>query len=139
MAKSRREKRPRERATPRPKIATPPAPKGPRAIAMVLLTFAAVFVALDVGSYTQKSATWDEPLHVTSGYVALARHDYRIDPEHPPFLRMWAALPLMAIQGIKLDTAIIDKTPPTMDWAMAKQLDFGHQFMYVDNDADRLL
>jgi len=139
MAKSRREKRPRERATPRPKIATPPAPKGPRAIAMVLLTFAAVFVALDVGSYTQKSATWDEPLHVTSGYVALARHDYRIDPEHPPFLRMWAALPLMAIQGIKLDTAIIDKTPPTMDWAMAKQFDFGHQFMYVDNDADRLL
>jgi hypothetical protein len=104
----------------------------------VLLTFATVFVALDVVSYTQASATWDEPIHVTSGYVALARHDYRIDPEHPPFLRMWAALPLMAIQGIKLDTAVIDKTPPTA-WAMEKLFDFSHQFMYVDNDADRLL
>ena len=139
MSKSRREKRPRERATAPPKTATRPAPKGPRAIAVALLTFAATFVALDVVSYTQKSATWDEPLHVTSGYVALARHDYRVDPEHPPFLRMWAALPLMAMQGIKLDTSIIDKTPPSMDWAMAKQFDFGHQFMYVDNDADRLL
>ena len=139
MSKSRREKRPRERATAPPKTATRPAPKGPRAIAVALLTFAAAFVALDVVSYTQKSATWDEPLHVTSGYVALARHDYRVDPEHPPFLRMWAALPLMAMQGIKLDTSIIDKTPPGMDWAMAKQFDFGHQFMYVDNDADRLL
>src|ERR1700682_2753463 len=119
MAKSRRGKRPRERSAPPPKTAAPSAPPRPRAIAIVLLTFAAVFVVLDVASYTRESATWDEPIHVTSGYVALARHDYRIDPEHPPFLRMWAALPLLAIQGIKLDTTLIDRTQPTA-WAMEK-------------------
>jgi hypothetical protein len=51
---------------------------------------------------------------------------------------MWAALPLMALNGINLDTAIIDETDPTA-WAMEKLFVFSHQFMYVDNDADRLL
>src|SRR6185436_6910661 len=140
MAKSKREKRARERpAPPSQKVApSAPAPKTPRAIALILLAFAAVFVTLDVVSYTKKSATWDEPIHVTTGYVALAQRDYRVDPEHPPFLRMWAALPLLGMRGIKLDTSTIDKTPPTA-WAMEKLFDFSHQFMYVDNDADRLL
>lgn len=140
MAKSKRERHARERSAPALKRVAPAAaaPKSPRAIAMVLVAFAAVFVALDVVSYTKKSATWDEPIHLTTGYVALAQHDYRVDPEHPPFLRMWAALPLMSMSGIKLDTATIDKTQPTA-WAMEKLFDFSHQFMYVDNDADRLL
>ena len=62
---------------------------------LVLCVFAVVFIALTVGSYTQKSATADEPQHLTAGYTALRLHDYRIDPEHPPFLRMLAALPLL--------------------------------------------
>src|SRR5437667_638233 len=106
--------------------------------ALVLVAFAVVFSALAVVSYTQKSATWDEPQHVTTGYLALTRGDYRTDPEHPPFLRMWASLPLLAIRGIKLDTSVIDQTPPS-DWVALKQFYFCHQFMYLDNDADRLL
>ncbi|HUK83652.1 MAG TPA: glycosyltransferase family 39 protein [Verrucomicrobiae bacterium] len=104
----------------------------------VLAFFAGVFCVLAVCSYTRESATMDEPQHLTSGYCALKRHDYRIDPEHPPFLRMWAALPLLAIDGIKLDTSVIDPVP-TMEWAWSNQFDFCHQFMYFDNDADRLL
>ena len=138
MATSKDEKRPREGSAPPPIAAARSAPKRPLAIAITLLTFSVVFVALAVGSYTQKSATWDEPVHVTTGYVALTRHDYRVDPEHPPFLRMWAALPLMVLQGIKLDTSIIGQTEPT-PWAFEKLFDFSHRFMYVDNDADRLL
>ena len=60
--------------------------------AVVLLIFAAAFITLTVSSYVQKSATADEPTHLTAGYTALKLGDYRIDPEHPPFLRMWAAL-----------------------------------------------
>jgi len=106
--------------------------------AIVLSLFAVIFVALSVASYTEKSATWDEPQHVTTGYLALKRHDYRTDPEHPPFLRMWAALPLLAIGDIKLDSTVIDRTSPA-DWVGLGQFLFCHRFMYKANDADRLL
>jgi Dolichyl-phosphate-mannose-protein mannosyltransferase len=106
--------------------------------AIVLSLFAIVFIALGVASYTQKSATWDEPQHVTAGYIALTRHDYRTDPEHPPFLRMWAALPLLAFRDIKLDTTVIDRVTPS-DWTGLMQFYFCHHFMYKGNDADRLL
>jgi 4-amino-4-deoxy-L-arabinose transferase-like glycosyltransferase len=98
----------------------------------VLCAFAVVFIALTVGSYTQKSATTDEPQHLTAGYTALRLHDYRIDPEHPPFLRMWAALPLMMMADVKLDTN-------TVSWQTGQNWDFSHHFLYELNDADHLL
>ncbi|HUL73739.1 MAG TPA: glycosyltransferase family 39 protein [Vicinamibacterales bacterium] len=123
----------RERPAPPPDAAPP----GRRAAAIALTVFVLVFVGLALASYTQKSAVWDEPIHVTDGYVSLAQHDYRVDPEHPPFLRMWAALPLLALGTDPLDLAIIDRTAPT---AWARTL-FGvcERFLYGDNDAEKLL
>jgi hypothetical protein len=106
--------------------------------ALVLTIFAAVFIVLTVTSYVQKSATWDEPQHVIAGYNALKFHDYRTDPEHPPFLRMWAALPLLAQPEIRMDVSVIDKTNP-IAWTGLLQFEFCHVFLYVLNDADRLL
>jgi hypothetical protein len=99
---------------------------------VVLSAFTVAFIALTVGSYTQKSATVDEPQHLTAGYTALRLHDYRIDPEHPPFLRMWAALPLLAMPEVRIDTNI-------PSWTMANGWEFSHRFLYELNDADRLL
>lgn len=106
--------------------------------AIALSIFAAAFITLTVTSYTQKSATWDEPQQLTGGYLALTRGDYRTDPEHPPFVRMWAALPLLAMSGIKSDTAVIDHISPT-EWVGFRQFEFCHWFLYQQNDADRLL
>ncbi len=41
------------------------------------------------------SATWDEPHHLFDGYAILTRHDYRLNPEVPPLIKMVAALPLL--------------------------------------------
>lgn len=121
-------------------ISTPPArlpsSRSRRTNGAVLVVFAVVFATLEVVAYTQKSATWDEPIHITAGYVALAKGDYRVDPSHPPFLRMWAALPLLALRPA-VDTAEIDRTP-ILDWLTAAY-GFAHRFMYVENDADALL
>src|SRR5687768_1388459 len=102
-----------------------------------LLAFAAAFVALEVNAYTRKSATWDEPIHLTSGYAALAEHDYRIDPSHPPFVRMWAALPLLFTGRPPIETGIIDRAAVSV-W-LPQAYGFAHRFLYVENDADRLL
>jgi hypothetical protein len=107
-------------------------------IALVLIPFAVLFFILTVSSYTQKSATWDEPQHLIAGYTALKFHDYRTDPEHPPFLRMWAAWPLLMMPGIKMDLEAIDKIHPVA-WVGSGQFFFCHAFLYQMNDADRLL
>src|SRR6266853_153982 len=99
---------------------------------IVLGAFAVVFIALTGGSYTQKSATIDEPQHLTAGYTALRLGDYRIDPEHPPFLRLWAALPLLAMPNVQLDTN-------TVAWQTSDEWVFSHDFLYHLNDADKLL
>jgi hypothetical protein len=99
---------------------------------VVLCSFAAIFIALTVGSYTQESATVDEPQHLTAGYTALRLGDYRIDPEHPPFLRLWAAMPLLVMRNVQFDTN-------TLAWQTADAWPFSHNFLYGINDADRLL
>ena len=98
----------------------------------MLCAFAVVFVALTVGSYTQKSATVDEPQHLTAGYTALRLHDHRVDPEHPPFLRLWAAMPLLAMSDVKLETN-------SVAWQTGDDWAYSHHFLYQLNDADRLL
>jgi hypothetical protein len=106
--------------------------------ALLLCIFAAIFITLTVTSYRQKSATWDEPQHLIAGYNALKFHDYRTDPEHPPFLRMWAALPLLFQSNIKMDVSVIDQVPPVL-WTGLLQFEFCHAFLYNLNDADRML
>jgi dolichyl-phosphate-mannose-protein mannosyltransferase len=105
---------------------------------IVVLVFAAVFAFLTVSSYTGNSATWDEPQHLTAGYVALTLGDYRLDPENPPFLGMWAALPLLVQKGITLDR---DGLPREAAGAQlfTSPFDFCRRFLYQQNDADRLL
>jgi len=105
---------------------------------LILALFALVYASLAISSYRQKSAVWDEPGHLTAAYMDLTAHDYRVDPEHPPLLRLWTGLPLLAMSGLKLDTsgAGLDQWGP---WLTVGQLSFSHRFCYLDNDCDRML
>ena len=108
-------------------------------IAATLIVFAVAFGVLEVFAYTQKSATIDEPIHLTTGYAALAERDYRVETTHPPFMRMWAALPLLFMRDVHLDTSVIDRTEPAVWLSGSTSFDFSTKFLYVDNDAERLL
>ena len=101
-------------------------------LTLVLVIFAVAFLTLTVASYRRESATVDEPQHVVGGYIAWKLHDYRVAPEHPPFLRMWATLPLLAMSEIKLDTN-------SVYWLKGDQWRFCREFLFQDNDADQLL
>lgn len=98
----------------------------------------ALFVALALGASSGNSATWDEPIHLTAGYAALTAGDYRVDPSHPPLLRMWAALPLVVDRPVReVDTVRIDQRPAA-SW-VTEAYGLAHRFLYVDNDADRMI
>lgn len=107
-----------------------------RRSAVALTIFTVIFAALEIGSYIQKSATWDEPIHLTAGFAAFAESDFRVDPSHPPFLRLWSAIPLF-LSGVIIDTSEIDRTAAA-PW-LQRSYGFAHEFLYRDHDADRLL
>jgi 4-amino-4-deoxy-L-arabinose transferase-like glycosyltransferase len=123
-------------ATPK---AHPPVTESRWRIIAILALFAVSFTSLRVASYIQTSATWDEPIHLTAGYAALAHGDFRVDPSHPPFVRMWAALPLLAMPGVTMNTSTVDHAPAETWLADDQPYRFARAFMYGENDADRML
>ena len=98
----------------------------------ILATFALVYTTLAVVSYVQKSATWDEPMHLTAGYVALIAGDHRVDPSHPPFMRMWAALPLLVLPPPVIDTSALDRVSGSQ-WS-SQAYEYARRFLYVYQD-----
>jgi hypothetical protein len=106
---------------------------------VVLSVFAVLFLTLTFVSFIRTSATFDEPDHLTSGYFSLKAKDYRVDPEHPPFLRMWAALPLLAQRNIKFPEQTIDRTD-SLEWVTGtEKYALIDSFVYEINDADQML
>ncbi|MES2692597.1 MAG: hypothetical protein V4773_03920 [Verrucomicrobiota bacterium] len=55
----------------------------------------ALFYLTLLASLRSKSATFDEPGHITGGYVYWKYNDYRIDPENGNLSKRWMALPLL--------------------------------------------
>src|SRR6266478_4176119 len=45
-------------------------------------------------SVERESLTFDEGDHIFAGYMSLKHHDFGLNPEHPPLVKMVAALPL---------------------------------------------
>jgi hypothetical protein len=52
---------------------------------------------LMLGSSWEDSLTFDEPAHITAGYASLRFCDARLNYEHPPLLKMLAAIPLLLL------------------------------------------
>src|ERR1700730_14917461 len=77
----------------------PPVAPPSRAVLIGLSIAAlAAFSALAVGDIITSSPTSDETSHLVAGYSYLIAHDYRLNPEHPPFLKKLAALPLLTMR-----------------------------------------
>jgi Dolichyl-phosphate-mannose-protein mannosyltransferase len=49
-------------------------------------------------SVRQESISWDEGDHLFSGYESWKRFDFGLNPEHPPLVKLVAAIPLLRLQ-----------------------------------------
>src|SRR5258706_3720240 len=56
---------------------------------------------------SRKGILNDEIVHIPAGYYHLVAGDFQLNNEHPPLIKMWAALPLLLIQP--------NESPPTAD------------------------
>lgn len=61
------------------------------------------------GQISRKSLTNDEMIHIPAGYYHLVAGYFQLNNEHPPLVKMWAALPLLFIQP--------NEPPPATDEA----------------------
>jgi Dolichyl-phosphate-mannose-protein mannosyltransferase len=93
----------------------------PAAILAALLL--ALLAFLLIGSALQESQAFDEANHLGAGFMYLKHGDFSRNPEHPPLVKMLAALPLLPM-GLK--------QPPTLPIPFFKASDsfFGTQLLY---------
>ena len=83
-------------------------------VAILLLSGVIVFF-----SASDESITVDEVVHVPAGVSYLQEHDARMNPEHPPLMKVLAALPLV-IGGLRLDYSL-------PHWQLTKDALFGEE------------
>jgi len=96
------------------------------------LALVGLAAGLALGAARGDSITVDEPIHLLAGYGALARGDLRLNPEHPPLARMWAALPLLVVEP---------RWPPPAapGWRASDFLDLARDWLARWNDGMRLI
>lgn len=103
---------------------------------VVVSLFALLFSFTAIGSFLQKSATYDEPIHLFAGYSHIKWGDFRPNPEHPPLAKSLAALPLLALavnDSRPLEPLSAPETRGAENWWVA-----AHHMLFLDNNADRL-
>lgn len=98
-------------------------------IIIILLLLAALI--LSVSSMRTINETNDEVPHIAAGYSYLLKGDFRLNAEHPPLIKAFAALPLLF-------------SPPHFDsndqfWKQSLAWDFGQMFLYSWNSPDRIV
>ena len=96
------------------------------AIPALLVVF---FIAATSASW-MKSATFDEAVHIYSGWRILTAGDFTTNHEHPPLMKMLAAIPVV-LSGAR--------PPSTPMKSEADMWQVSHDFLHHANDADGLL
>jgi 4-amino-4-deoxy-L-arabinose transferase-like glycosyltransferase len=91
-----------------------------------------VSAALQIYSVAGECQTWDEGIHIASGYAYLTRGDFRWNQEHPPLVKLVSALPLLlAHPQLPVDTD---------GWRKLDETQVGVSFLYHNQtSADTLL
>lgn len=80
------------------------------------------------------SATYDEIAHIPAGYSYLVERDMRLNPEHPPLIKMLSAIPLLFLD-LNFDT-----TQKYWTEDVNGQWDAGRAFLYASgNDPEAIL
>jgi hypothetical protein len=94
----------------------------------------ALFVACSWFSLARDSAAFDETAHLGAGISYLETGDFRLNPEHPPLVKMLAAAPLKVLQrgGGDYDSPQWNGTPSTAGderRSHAEEWGFGFEFI----------
>ncbi|MEE8161453.1 MAG: glycosyltransferase family 39 protein [Acidobacteriota bacterium] len=83
----------------------------------------AAFLIQAVSTLSMTAPTYDEVAHIAAGYAALTTGRYHLNREHPPLVKLLAALPLLSIGG-RVE-AFDPSWPATDEWTFGRRFLFG--------------
>jgi hypothetical protein len=92
----------------------------------------ALFLLQSVGSMRRLSTTSDETSHLPAGYTYLVNGEIRLNPQHPPLVKLLCGFPLLFLQPEW------DENDPAWTAEPPDEWQFGFDFLY-SNDAAALL
>lgn len=81
------------------------------------------FVLQCIGAW-QDSQTTDEAVHAAAGRSYWQTGDFRLNPEHPPLIKLLAAVPLLAVQRTAIDTSSVE-WDQRQEWIVGIHLLYG--------------
>ncbi len=85
--------------------------------AAAVLALLAAMAGLMFWAESLESVTYDEPMHIASGFAFLKTHDYSFNEEHPPLTKALAAVPLL-FTGAELPPGPIPQnTGAAVEWS----------------------
>ena len=107
-------------------------PKSARSIWVVagVAALLIVFVLQLTLAARQNSITWDEDDHIYAGYLQWKNADFGLNPEHPPLVKMLAAVPLLNLPL---------KVPELQNRNFKIEAFLGGKDFLFHNDADAIL
>lgn len=99
---------------------------------LIFLIYSGIHVYLGSRALTRLSPTFDEPVHLTAGYIYWTkgqdRKNYRYNGyDHPPFAEMWAAIPLLFL---KPELPVNHPAWQAQNWHADNQYRFADEFLY---------
>ena len=100
----------------------------------ILLVFCILFSFEVIRTIRQKSATFDEPVNLTSGYLSLKARNDRLIPQNLPLVKLLGAFPLLFA-----DKVVLPLAPAREQLDEEDQYRYAYHFLYTVNDGDRLL
>ncbi|OGY56307.1 MAG: hypothetical protein A2Y84_00990, partial [Candidatus Colwellbacteria bacterium RBG_13_48_8] len=101
---------------------------------ITLALILSVSLALMVGSSLSESATMDELAHIPAGYSYAKYLDYRLNPEHPPLVKILAGAPLLFLDLNFPDDSSAWREEVNAQWKM------GDLFLYQSgNNPDQII
>ncbi|HVP57659.1 MAG TPA: glycosyltransferase family 39 protein [bacterium] len=101
----------------------------PAWVAVVILM--AAFAVQGLLSASRESATSDEIPHLAAGYSYLRTGDYRLNFEHPPLVKLIAAVPLLAFD--------LDFNRDSPAWKTGSEWAFGEELINANRVAARTI
>lgn len=97
------------------------------AAGLLLITLVISFLLI-----SRDAAIVDETAHIPAGYSYAAYHDARLNPEHPPLVKLLAGVPL---QFLNLNEPNVDSS-----WSQIRQWDQGWYFLFHSgNNPDQIV
>jgi hypothetical protein len=98
---------------------------------LILSSGIALYATLAITSVHRMAAVFDEGAQFPAGYSYWHFGDFRLNPEHPPLVKLLASAPLLLMD--------VEVHRDQEAWRLGKQWNFGHDFLYSWNDGERLL